>query len=73
MAVKEVFDPTDFLREAEAMCRLDHPNIIHFYGYVKSPCSLVMEYCDQSLEAYLKVGVALSLAGGIEVQGGGVS
>jgi serine/threonine protein kinase len=55
-----VFNPEDFLREAEAMCRLDHPNIIHFYGYVKSPSSLVMEYCDQSLEAYLRVGFLLS-------------
>ena len=51
MAVKRLYGQqevqTQFIKEANSMCSLDHPSIIRLYGIVLSePLMLVRCHCD---------------------------
>uniref|UniRef100_A0A915CE43 Tyrosine-protein kinase n=1 Tax=Parascaris univalens TaxID=6257 RepID=A0A915CE43_PARUN len=56
----------DMMKEARVMQLYDHPNVVHFYGFIvdRPPYLLVMEYCkDGSVEDKLReCGIGISVA-----------
>lgn len=42
----------DMMKEARVMQLYDHPNVVHFYGYIidRPPYLLVMEFCKVRID-----------------------